>query len=107
MALYFSYAIALASVLYARYSTGGLKLGEWNLGRYGAYVNSFALVYTLYVIVFLPFPSTLPVDASNMNYCGPILLFVFAVAIFLWFYRARKYWEGPNLTILDFVIAKS
>jgi choline transport protein len=107
MALYISYAIAIASILYARWSSASLKLGEWNLGRYGVFINVFALIYTLYVIIFLPFPTTLPVTAANMNYCGPVMLFVLGVAVALWFLRARKHWAGPNLTILDFVIAKS
>ena len=106
MALYLSYAVAISSMLYARYS-GTVKLGEWNLGRWGVYFNSFAMVYTLYCIVFLPFPSTLPVTAENMNYCGPVMAFVLAVAIGLWFLRARKHWSGPNLSILEFLMANS
>ncbi|CAM1503633.1 Fc.00g012240.m01.CDS01 [Cosmosporella sp. VM-42] len=107
MALYISYAIAISSILYCRFSPNQLKLGEWNLGRYGVYINSFALIYTLYIIIFLPFPSTLPVTAANMNYCGPVMGFVLAVAIALWFLRAKKHWAGPNLSILDFIIANS
>jgi amino acid transporter len=107
LALYISYAIAVASMLYARSSPGGVQLGEWNLGRYGVYVNTYALAHTLYILVFLPFPSTVPVDATNMNYGGPIMGFVLAVVIALWFLRARKHWEGPNMTILDMVLAKS
>ncbi|KAM5344334.1 hypothetical protein ACJ41O_012871 [Fusarium nematophilum] len=107
MALYISYAIAISSMLYARFTAGGIKFGEWNLGRYGLYINAFALVYTLYVIIFLPFPSALPVDATSMNYCGPVMGLVLAIAIGLWFLRARKHWTGPNLTILDYVIANS
>jgi choline transport protein len=108
LALYLSYSIAIASMLYARFSaTGPLKLGEWNLGRWGVYVNSFALVYTLYIMIWLPFPMTIPVTAANMNYCGPVMVFVLVVAIGLWFLRARKHWAGPNLTILEFVLANS
>ncbi|KAH6658665.1 hypothetical protein BKA67DRAFT_635765 [Truncatella angustata] len=107
MALSISYAIAVSSVLYARWSSAGLQLGEWNLGRWGACIHSLALIYTLHVIVFLPFPSTLPFIAANTNHSGPIRVFVFTVAVGLWFVRAKEHWEGPNLTILDFVIAKS
>lgn len=107
MALYLSYAIAISSMLYARLSSkGGIELGEWNLGRFGLYINSFALVYTLYVIVFLPFPSTIPVTAENMNYCGPVMVFVLLVAVGLWFIKGKR-WTGPNLTILDLVMDKS
>lgn len=95
-------------MLYARYSLGSnLKLGEWNWGSWGRLINIFALVYTLYTSIWLSFPSTLPVTASNMNYCGPIMVFVLAVALFLWFAWARKSWSGPNLTIMDFIVATS
>ncbi|KAJ0270652.1 hypothetical protein Brms1b_008505 [Colletotrichum noveboracense] len=108
MALYISYAIAISSMLYARMSKAeGVELGEWNLGPFGLYINAFALIYTIYVIVFLPFPSTIPVTAENMNYCGPVMVFVLLLAIALWFVRGRKAWTGPNLTILDLVIDNS
>ena len=107
MALYFSYAIALFCMLYARYQSthGGqsLVLGQWNLGRYGVYINIYSLIYTLYVMVFLPFPSTIPVDATNMNYCGPIFLFVFFFAIALWFFKAQRGWPGPSVAIINYV----
>ncbi|EEU37109.1 uncharacterized protein NECHADRAFT_52275 [Fusarium vanettenii 77-13-4] len=107
LALYISYAIAISSMLYVRFSGNTIKVGEWNLGGYGIYVNCFALLYTLYVIIFLPFPSTIPVTAENMNYCGPVMVAVLAIAVALWFARARKHWSGPNLTILDFVVANA
>ncbi|KAF4460891.1 GABA permease [Fusarium albosuccineum] len=107
MALYISYAIAISSMLYVRFTAKGIKLGEWNLGSLGVYINSFALIYTLYVIIFLPFPSTLPVTADGMNYCGPVMVAVLVMAVGLWFLRARKHWSGLNLTILDFIVANS
>lgn len=110
MGLYFSYATAISSMLYARWedSHGGdrLELGEWNLGRWGVHINSFALVYSLYIMIFLPFPSTLPVTGQNMNYCGPIFAFVFVFALALWFGRARKHWKGPNVAIINFIKAQ-
>ena len=110
LGLYFSYAIAISSMLYARYTSvhGGetLRLGGWNLGTYGIYINIFALVYTLYIMVFLPIPSTLPVTAVNMNYCGPIFGFCFLFSIGLWFVWARKHWPGPNVAVIDYVKAQ-
>jgi choline transport protein len=106
LALYISYAIAISSMLYARY-TNTVKVGEWNLGRFGVLFNVFALVYTLYVIIFLPFPSTIPVTPDNMNYCGPVMVAVLVIAVGLWFARAQKHWSGPNLSILDFLVANS
>ena len=107
-ALYLSYAICILSMVLARLEEGpGLKLGEWSLGRYGLAVNCAALAYTLYMMVWLPFPSTTPVDASTMNYCAIMVGFILVFTFAMWFGWARKNWPGPNLTIRDYVIAHS
>lgn len=113
LACYISYAIAVGSMLHARWDArrgrrdGGLRLGEWSLGRWGVWVNAWALAYTCWAIVFLPFPSTIPVTAANMNYSGPIMGLVLLLALVLWFARARKHWQGPNVHVIDIVLAKS
>ena len=86
LALYASYFIAISSMLYARYSNGkgGLQLGEWNFGRWGPYINVFALVYTLWMSIF-----------------------VAIAALVLWVVRAGKHWTGPNITIMDLVMNQS
>ncbi|ETN41421.1 uncharacterized protein HMPREF1541_03356 [Cyphellophora europaea CBS 101466] len=109
MALYFSYAIAISSMLFARWTStrsGGnepLELGEWNLGSYGVYINAYALVHTVYMWVWLPLPQTLPVTAENMNYAGPIFVAVLLFALGSWFLRARHSWAGPNPLIVDYI----
>lgn len=103
LAIYMSYAIVLACVLYARL-TNGLELGQWNLGRAGTAVNMFGLVYTVYAMIWLPFPTDLPATASNMNYCGPVFGVVLVAAITLWFIRAQRGWDGPNRAVVDFVL---
>ncbi|KAK7955170.1 hypothetical protein PG996_015980 [Apiospora saccharicola] len=103
MAMYMSYAVVLAVVLYARSTAQGIKLGPWNLGRWGRVVNVVALVYTVYVIVWLPFPQTTPVDASTMNYSGPMLAGVLVLAASLWVVR-RKHWQGPNRAVVDIAL---
>lgn len=105
-AMYISYALVLLCMLYAR-RTGNVQLGEWNLGRWGVYVNCFGLLYTLWALIFLVFPMTLPVDAVTMNYSGPVYGMVFLAATILWFYRARKNWEGPNREIINIILRNS
>ncbi|KAK8038351.1 7-keto 8-aminopelargonic acid transporter [Apiospora phragmitis] len=106
-ALYFSYAICLVSMISARFNKADLKLGSWNLGRFGLAINCFALVYTLYIMVWLPFPQSTPVDAAGMNYCAPMVGFVLIFTLGMWFGWAKKNWSGPNVKIRDFVIAQS
>ena len=106
LGLYFSYFIAISCMLYARFNRKDpVQLGGWNLGRFGPFVNGFALVYTLWMMVFLPFPNTLPVTGSNMNYAGPIFGFVLLFAVSLWVLWARKRWAGPNVEVVEYVIA--
>ena len=106
LALYFSYFIAISCMMYARFNKAEpLKLGGWNLGCWGSSINTFALVYTLWVMIFLPFPSTLPVTSSNMNYAGPIFGAVLLFAGSLWVAVARKRWAGPRVEVIEYVVA--
>ena len=105
LALYFSYFIAIGCMIFARFNKAEpLKLGGWNLGRWGLSINAFALLYTFWIMIFLPFPSTLPVTGSNMNYAGPIFGVVLLFAISLWVLQARKRWVGPNIEIIEYVV---
>jgi hypothetical protein len=49
-----------------------IPYGPFKLGRYGIATNVLALAY-LYVVIWMPFPTMLPVTGSNMNYAGPLL----------------------------------
>lgn len=104
---YVSYAIILGVVLYARFSKAGFALGKWNLGWMGPFVNAFGLIYTCWMLVFLPFPSTLPVTASNMNWSLPAYATIMILAFSLWFVRARQTREGPDQKIVDIVLQDS
>ena len=91
-------------MIISRFADEGIQLGGWNLGRWGLLVNLSALIYTLWIMVFLPFPSTVPVTGANMNYAGPRFVLVLLTALIAWFVRARKYWSGPNMSVIDFVV---
>lgn len=104
LALYVSYSIAIACMLWTRLSRP-LELGSWNLGRWGLWVNIFALVYTIWVIVFLPWPSSLPVTATGMNYASPIFAFCVLFALISWFLWARSHWNGVSGKVLEHVLA--
>lgn len=106
LALYLSYAIVLACLLYARL-TGRFKPGPWSLGRWtGPLVNVVGLIYTIYIMIWLPFPNYLPVTAANMNYCGPVFALMLLGATSLWFIRGKSQWMGPNHAVAEFVLSK-
>ncbi|TLS23358.1 uncharacterized protein PpBr36_06198 [Pyricularia pennisetigena] len=111
LALYVSYAIALCCVMFARLGGGGggggLELGEWNCGGFGLFFNAAGLLYTVYQIVWLPFPNLLPVTATNMNYSGPLYVLVIACALGYWFLWARGHWEGPNTKVVEIVLQRN
>lgn len=104
--LYQSYLLAISCMLYARFS-GRLEPAPWSLGRWGAPINICAIIYSAYIMVFLLFPSFLPIDASTMNYALPINAFVVIVAVIMWFVWAKKNWKGLNKEIVDLVVADS
>ncbi|ORY55242.1 uncharacterized protein BCR38DRAFT_462016 [Pseudomassariella vexata] len=106
LSLYFSYAIIFSISLHTRL-TCGLAAGEWSIGRWGVYVNAFALVYTLYTMIWLPFPTTVPVTAGTMNYCGPVFLTVMIGALTAWIFWGSKHWPGPNQGVVEIVLRNS
>lgn len=106
IASHVSYGIILFCIIYSRCTTG-IKLGAWNMGRAGLIVNIVALIFTIWVIIFLPFPNNLPVTASNMNYCGPVFGAVLVGAIGWWFLRAMHTWEGPNAEMLSYIMKRA
>lgn len=103
LAVYLSYAIALACVLHARVS-GRFEPGPWNLGQAGMVINIIGLMYTIYVMVWLPFPNYLPVTAANMNYCGPVFGVIMVGVLTLWFVRGKSSWDGPNRAVAELVL---
>ncbi|KIX04956.1 uncharacterized protein Z518_05828 [Rhinocladiella mackenziei CBS 650.93] len=104
--LYQSYLLAIACMLYARFQ-GRIEHGEWSLGRWGIPINIFAIIYSAYVMVFLVFPSFLPVDANTMNYALPINVFVLLISLVWWFVWGQRYWRGLNKEVVDAVVADS
>lgn len=105
LGLYFSYFIAISCMMYARFNRKDpVQLGGWNLGRWGPFINVLALVYTLWIMIFLPFPDDIPVSGSKMNYAGPIFGFVLLFAVFTWFVWARKWWTGPDVESMQHVM---
>lgn len=53
-------------------------------------VNAFALVYAIFIVIWLPFPSVVPVDAQTMNYGGPVMGAVIIFGILDWVIGGAK-----------------
>jgi amino acid transporter len=104
LGLYQSYFIAIACMLHARL-TGRLETAPWSLGKYGVAINAFALLFSAWIMIFLVFPSYLPITPTYMNYALPINALVWIVATVHWFVWGKNNWEGLNTEIIEKVVA--
>lgn len=95
IALYISYFIPIFFLVIRKLQNRHPHYGPFKLGRYGLPINLFALVYILYILSFLPFPTILPVTAVNMNYAGPLMAAVIVIALGDWFLSGKKRFSVP------------
>jgi choline transport protein len=99
VALYVSYLIPILCLVLKRFSGNKIAWGPWTLGRYGVFINIFALCYGIFICIFLPFPSQRPITSMNMNYASTVFVFVVVFAIVDWYLRGRKVYTGPKREI--------
>ncbi len=95
IALHVSYVFPILFILMRKLRGPPIAYGPFKLGLWGIPINIFSLLYLVYIIIWLPFPTMLPVTGSNMNYAGPILLAVILGAIADWVINGHKRFEFP------------
>lgn len=96
LALYISYLQIVTSFFIAKLRG---KLTNWSpftLGRFGYAINAFAIMFLLFIIVWLPFPPFVPMTAEDMNYAGPIFGVVFCAGVGDWFVWGHKRFSVPS-----------
>ena len=100
--LYISYLIPIVMMIVRRLDTsrGPIQFGPWTLGRFGMAINIFSLSFGIFVCVFVPFPTQIPVTAANMNWSGPVFLGVCLLLVMDWTFRARHKFVGPSKDLL-------
>jgi len=69
--------------------------GPFKLGKWGIPINLFALIYGSYMVVFMAFPTFLPVTASTMNYASPVWLACLLFGLGDWFVSGHKRFKVP------------
>lgn len=101
--LYVSYLIPVVLMIIRRLDTRRepIEFGPWTLGRYGMAINVFALSFGVFVCIFVPFPTQIPVTAANMNWSGPVFIGVCILLVMDWVFRARKKYIGPMQSLLQ------
>lgn len=96
LGFYFSYAIPILMFAIRRFSSSNpITFGPWSLGKLGLLSNILAIAFCIFLIIFLPFPSELPVTGQNMNYASPVFGAVMLFAIANYYVRARRRFTGP------------
>lgn len=96
LALYISYLIPIILLTLRQLSGNHPTYGPWSLGRWSVPIKLFSILYLVYVIVFLPFPTVRPVTRLTMNYAGPIMLGAILIALLDWFTMGRKRFKVPT-----------
>ena len=104
ISLYLSYLIPIILIVLKRLrptDDDPINFGPWTLGRWGLYVNLYAIVFGVFVCIFVPFPPMVPVTAVNMNYCAPVFLGLIILLGFDWMIRGRSRYTGPLKDLLQ------
>jgi amino acid transporter len=101
--LYISYIIPIVLLVLKRFNRDAepIKFGPWTMGRWGLAVNVYAILFGTFVVIFVPFPSSLPVTAQNMNYAGPVFLGLCVLLVGDWLIRGRRTFTGPLKELLQ------
>ena len=99
IALDWSYCIPIiCKLIYGSKATGRYTPGPWNLGKFSTAINSWSVIWTLFVSVIFLMPTNRPVTAENMNYAVVILVGIFTFSMIYWFIGgARKHYIGPRV----------
>lgn len=73
--------------------------GPWTLGRWGVFVNGFAIVWTVVVMFFSFWPTGVPVTLVNMNWSCVLWSAVVLFALGFWVVHGKKVYTGPVVEI--------
>lgn len=95
MALCISYMPPITFVAIRRIMGTAPEPGPFTMGRWGLPINLLAVVYLIFVVIWMPFPQQLPVNSSNMNYAGPIIGAIILGALLDWFISGHKRFKVP------------
>jgi amino acid transporter len=99
LALYVSYLIPIGLLVIKRLRRERIHFGPWRLGKFGLAINIYALVFGIFIVIFLPFPASIaqPLTMDTMNYAGPVFLCVILLALGDWFVRGWKDYQCPAM----------
>jgi choline transport protein len=95
-----SYLIPFSLFLYKRIKhPEEVPPGPWNLGRWGVFVNAFAVLWSVMVMFFSFWPTSVPVTPMTMNWSVVLWSGVVLFAIGFWWVHGRKVYRGPVIEV--------
>ena len=95
LALVFTYLLTIGCLVWRRLFGNPLPRGSWSLGRFGMAINVFALAYSLYLMIFIAFPTEVPVSLVTFNWAPVMFGGVVVLALGYYIIHARKVYDGP------------
>jgi choline transport protein len=90
-----TYLISIGCVLLKRIRGEQLPFARWSLGGYGMYINAFAVLYSLFIVVLCCFPLNLPVDAASANWAPLIWVGVIIISAIVYIVHGRQKYTPP------------
>ncbi|OKL56163.1 hypothetical protein UA08_08457 [Talaromyces atroroseus] len=90
-----SYITVIAARQFFKHESPIAK-GPFDLGKWRKPINYIAIVWTIFVSIFLFFPPSYPVTPENMNYAIVIAGFIALLSFTWWYAEARKSYIGPR-----------
>ena len=76
-----------------------LPHGSWSLGRLGMPINIFAMMYSAYLVVFIAFPTEVPVTISTLNWAPVMFGGVIVLALVYYLLHAQRVYDGPVIYV--------
>lgn len=95
LSLYLAYLIPIVILALRKLQDQPISYGPFRLGQAGLYINIFAIVYEVFICIFLPFPPEQPVTRINMNYSSPVFFSVPLFSLCELVYAGEKTYTGP------------
>lgn len=97
-----TYLISIGCVLLKRLRHEQLPPARWSLGRFGAIINLYAVLYSAFIVILCCFPLNLPVTAASAQWAPLIWMAVIILAAVLYFIHGTRVYTPP----VDFVAGK-
>ncbi|KAA8624967.1 hypothetical protein TUN199_09426 [Pyrenophora tritici-repentis] len=99
IALYVSYLVPIILLTLRQLVRRHPKYGPFQFGKWSVPIKLCAMVYLVYVMIFVAFPASRPVTSLTLNYAPPVLLGFLFIAMVDWFVRAKRKFEVPTAAL--------